>query len=268
MTGAVRTATYDGPMLDPILASVRARLPEVVAARSEWAAAAERAEAPRRFDATLAGPGLSVIGEVKRRSPSAGDIAPDLDPAALAVRYAEGGAAAISVLTEPDHFGGSLDDLRAVKAAVGIPVLRKDFVLDPVQVLQARAVGADALLLIVSILDDDALTRLVLETVELGMVPLVEAHDGEEVVRAAAAGATVIGVNNRDLASFHVDLSTAERLRPLIPAGIVTVAESGVTSIEGARRMAGAGYDAILVGEAAARAVDPTGFVASLRGAA
>jgi indole-3-glycerol phosphate synthase len=231
----------------------------------EWMDRAAATRAPVAFDEALRAPGLSVIAEIKRRSPSAGDIAPDLDPALLAVAYEAGGAAAISVLTEPDHFGGSLSDLEAVEAVSGLPLLRKDFILHPVQIAQGRALGADTVLLIAAVLDDPTLASLIETAKGLGMVALVEAHDGEEVARAAAAGARVIGVNNRDLRTFEVDLGTAERLRGVIPAGVVAVAEGGVTSDEGARRMYHAGYDAILVGQAAATAQDPASFVAGLR---
>lgn len=255
-------------MLEPILDSVRSRLPDLVAETELWLGRAAGAPPVRRFDEALAGPGLAIIAEVKRRSPSAGDIAPDLDPADLARSYVAGGAAAVSVLTEEDHFGGSIDDLRTVRTAIEAPLLRKDFVLHPVQVAQARAAGADAILLIAAVLDDPTLGDLIAVTRGFGMTALVEAHDGAEVARCVAAGATVIGVNNRDLATFDVDLATAEALRPLIPSNSVAVAESGVTSIEGARRMARSGYDAVLVGQAAAQAEDPAAFIADLAGVA
>jgi indole-3-glycerol phosphate synthase len=255
-------------VLNSIIEGVRAGLPELVDEMDTWLGRAAAAGPIRPFDVALAGSGLSVIAEIKRRSPSAGDIAPGLDPALLASRYVEGGAAAVSVLTEPDHFGGSLDDLREVRAAVDVPLLRKDFVLHPVQVAQARAAGADAVLLIAAVLDDATLGDLITVTQGFGMTPLVEAHDATEVARSVASGATVVGVNNRDLTTFEVDLATAEKLRPLIPADSVTVAESGVTSEGGARRMARAGYDAILVGQAAAESDDPAAFVAGLVGSA
>jgi indole-3-glycerol phosphate synthase len=253
-------------MLDDIVASVRKRLPDVVVRRRELEEAAAGAPAVRPFAAALAGPGLSVIAEVKRRSPSVGDIAPGLDPSRLASDYAAGGAAALSVLTEPDHFGGSTDDLVAARSAAGLPALRKDFVLDPAQVWEARAVGADAVLLIVALLEDAALSGLLAVATETGMDALVEVHTAEEAKRADAAGAGLIGVNNRDLTDFTVDLATAERLRPLLPDA-VTVAESGVSSPDTARRMVDAGYDAILVGEAAVRSRSPREFIAGLRGA-
>jgi indole-3-glycerol phosphate synthase len=218
----------------------------------------------RDIAAALRAPGLSVIAEVKRRSPSAGAIAPDLDPASLAAAYAAGGAAALSVLTEPDLFGALPGDLEAARSHVSLPVLRKDFIVDPVQVWEARAMGADAVLLITGVLDDGTLRQLLDEAAAGGLGALVEAHTADEVRRSVAAGASIVGVNSRDLGTFTVDLTTAERLRPLIPAGVVAVAESGVISPEAARRMRASGYDAVLVGEAAARADDPASFITSL----
>ena len=251
-------------MLDVIVDSVRSRLPAVRERASEIRERALASRTPVDASAVLARPGLSVIAEVKRRSPSAGPIDIGLNPAALAGAYANGGASAISVLTEPDHFGGSLADLETVRSAVDIAVLRKDFVLDPVQVWQARAAGADMVLLIVAILSDDELTSLIATTRQAELTALVEAHTETEAKRALAAGADVIGVNNRDLATFAVDLSTAERIRPVLGDDVVAVAESGVSSPESAARMRAAGYDAILVGEAAVRSGDPQGFVRSL----
>ena len=216
---------------------------------------------------------LAVIAEVKRRSPSAGDIDEALDPIAQARAYVEGGAAAISVLTEPDHFGGSLDDLRRVRATVDVPVLRKDFIVAPDQVFESRVAGADAILLIVAALADDLLERLLDLAHQTGMAVLVEAHDKTEVERALAAGARVIGVNNRNLATFEVDLATAESLSQVLTDGLATgglvagVAESGIHSAQDAARMAAAGYGAILVGEALVRAPDPAEMVRTLRSA-
>lgn len=252
-------------MLEPILASVRARLGGVISAAADWRAAAVAAPPARDFAASLSAPGLSVIGEVKRRSPSAGVLAADLSAAQQAARYAAGGAAAISVLTEQDHFSGSTGDLTAARLAVEVPVLRKDFLLHPAQVWEARAVGADAVLLIAAILDDAALERLLGTAAEAGLAALVEVHTPEEAGRAVSAGAAVVGVNNRDLASFRVDLGTAEEIRPLLPAETVTVAESGMSGPEEAARMAAAGYDAILVGEALVRSGDPGALIAALR---
>lgn len=252
-------------MLEAILTSVRQRLPAVVARQDTLIAAVRMAPPPRSFVDALAAPGLAVIAEVKRRSPSAGDIAPDLDPAVLARAYAGGGASAISVLTEPDHFGAKAGDLAAVRNAVGLPVLRKDFILHPAQVWEARAMGADAVLLIAAVLDDDALDLLMATAASAGIAALVEVHTADEAVRGPVQQAAVVGVNNRNLTDFVTDLATAERLRALLPADCVAVAESGVSSPAGAARMAAAGYDAILVGEAAVRSGDPARFVAGLR---
>jgi indole-3-glycerol phosphate synthase len=254
-------------MLDQILASTRARVATLHAEREVLPAAAAAAPAPRSLATALGAPGLQVIAEIKRRSPSAGQIASDLDAAAQARRYADGGAAAISVLTEPDFFGGSLADLAAVRDVVEIPVLRKDFIVDPVQVWEGRAAGADAVLLIVAALGPSQLRELLAVVAAAGMEALVEVHTPREVDAALAAGAETIGVNNRDLATFITDLAVAEAIAPTIPDGVVTVGESGVSSVAGARRMAAAGYDAILVGEAVVRSADPAGFIAELRAA-
>jgi len=252
-------------MLDAIVASVKARLGAVIDNADDFRAAALAAPESRSFEAALAAPGLSVIAEIKRRSPSRGVIDGALNPAHRAGAYERGGASAISVLTERDHFAGSLQDLGAVHAAVDIPVLRKDFILHPAQVWESRASGADALLLIAAILDDPTLRDLLAATAEAGMAALVEAHTEDEAERAMAAGASIIGINNRNLANFDVDLANAERIKPLLGGDAITVAESGVSDAQGAGRMAAAGYDAILVGEAAVRASDPAGFIGTLR---
>ncbi|HUG75386.1 MAG TPA: indole-3-glycerol phosphate synthase TrpC [Acidimicrobiia bacterium] len=219
----------------------------------------------RSLGAALRHPGMSVIAEIKRRSPSVGAIAPDVDAIALARAYQAGGAAAVSVLTEPIGFGAWPADLPAVARHADLPTLRKDFVVDAAQVWETRAMGADAVLLIVAILGDGALASLLAAARSAGLEALVEAHSEAEVAAAVDAGADIVGVNNRDLGTFAVDLATAERLRAAIPDGVVTVAESGVSSPAAATRMADAGYDAILVGEAASRAADPADFIASLR---
>ncbi len=249
------------------------RLAPILAAAAERAAAldltallgAPAPTVPSLRDA-LAGPGLSVIAEVKRRSPSRGELASDLDPAARAVAYEAGGAAAISVLTEPDHFAGSSDDLRAVAKAVSLPLLRKDFTVDRAQIWEARAMGASAVLLIVAALDQPTLTGLVAEAAAAGLDALVEAHDTEEARRALDAGAAIVGVNNRDLTTFEVDLGTAESVAAIAREAPVTVAESGIWTAADARRMAEAGYDAVLVGEALVRADDPAALIAELIG--
>jgi indole-3-glycerol phosphate synthase len=252
-------------MLSQIIADVRLRLPELRLRGVEFEARAHGQEPARDFLAALAGPGLAVIAEVKRASPSRGLIDAQLDPISLAVEYGRGGAAAISVLTEPHHFQGSLDDLRRVRGCVDVPVLRKDFLIDPVQIWEARAAGADAVLLIVAVLDDTVLAELLTLTHASGMEALVEVHTAEEVERARAAGARVIGVNNRDLTTFGVDLTTAERLAPLMADVPVAVAESGIWTRADAGRMRAAGYDAVLVGESLVRAPDREALIAGMR---
>jgi indole-3-glycerol phosphate synthase len=254
-------------MLDQILSKVRAGLDAVIAEEASYRRTAEGAPPGRGFAQALAAPGLSVIAEIKRRSPSAGDLSPDLNPVRLARIYEQSGAAAISVLTEPDFFGGSLDDLRTVRGEVSLPVLRKDFILHPAQVWQSRVAGADAVLLIVAALSDDDLVLLLSEASEAGLDALVEAHTAEEAQRAVAAGAAIVGVNNRDLTTFITDLATAESIAPLLPGRAVRVAESGVSTVEGARRMAAARYDAVLVGGALVTASDPGHLLGELAAA-
>lgn len=209
---------------------------------------------------------LAVIAEVKRRSPSRGALAPGLDPAALARAYAAGGAACLSVLTDSAYFGGSAADLRAARRAAGLPVLRKDFTVCEADVCDARLMGADAVLLIAAALDDSELAGLRALADRLSLDALVEVHDARELERALAAGARIVGVNQRDLETFEVRTDLAEQLASSIPSGVVAVAESGVTRPEAARRLAGAGYDAILVGEAVVTAADPSAAVAALAG--
>jgi len=214
--------------------------------------------------AALRAPGVSVIAEVKRSSPSRGALADITDPAALAADYAAGGAAVISVLTEQRRFGGTLADLDAVRARVDVPVLRKDFVVSSYQVWEARAHGADLVLLIVAALDDNALISLVERTESLGMTPLVEVHDEAELVRALAAGARVVGVNARDLKTLEVDREVFGRLAPGIPADVVRVAESGVRGPHDLLAYAAHGADAVLVGEGVVTGGDPRQSVADL----
>lgn len=201
--------------------------------------------------------GVQLIAEVKRSSPSKGALAQIADPAALACAYAEGGAAAISVLTEQRRFSGSLADLSAVRAAVDIPVLRKDFMVDEYQFWEARAYGADIVLLIVAALDQATLTSFLRLSRELGMTPLVEVHDEAETERAIAAGADVIGVNARDLKTLEVDRAVFARVAPLIPETCVRIAESGVRSALDVVEYGLAGADAVLVGEALVTGADP-----------
>lgn len=207
---------------------------------------------------------MSIIAEVKRRSPSKGEFVRTLDPVAQAQAYEAGGAAVISVLTDNRFFGGSFDDLTAVRDAVGVPVLCKDFILSPYQVYEARSRGADLLLLIVKALDDAALRELQALVVALGMTPLVEVHDQHDLARAIAAGATVVGINNRDLTDFSVDLLTTEYLAPLIPDEITIVSESGIASRDDVERVARVGARVVLVGEALMRSADPPTTVREL----
>jgi len=253
-------------VLGDILVESRRRA-EALPPLPELRARAADAAPARDFPAALASPGLGVVAEVKRRSPSKGDLAPGLDPVAQVGRYAAGGAVAVSVLTEPTAFGGSLADLAAVRAACDLPVLRKDFTVSASQVWEARAAGADAVLLIAAVLDDTELRGFLEAATEAGLAALVEVHTEREAERALRAGAAVVGVNNRDLATFRVDLATAEHLAPLL-AGRVRVAESGIAGPDDAARMAAAGYDAVLVGESLVRSSDPAGLVRRLAGVA
>jgi indole-3-glycerol phosphate synthase len=243
------------------VAQARERLPlEVMMAR------ARQAPPVRPFATALAGPWPKLIAEVKARSPSKGLLRPHMDPVALACAYARAGAAAISVLTDERYFGGSLAHLTAVRQALphGPPLLRKDFIFDPYQVYESRACGADALLLIVACLRGDELGHLISLTRELGMEALVEVHDEEELWRAVQAGAAIIGINNRDLRTFAVDLSTTERLIPLIPKGVKVVAESGIHTQKDVMRMAALGVHALLIGEALVTAPDPEAKIREL----
>jgi indole-3-glycerol phosphate synthase len=217
----------------------------------------------------LRGSGSSVIAEVKRRSPSKGDLAEIADPASLARHYAAGGAAAISVLTEERRFAGTLDDLRAVRAAVDTPLLRKDFLVEPYQVLEARAAGADLVLLIVAALDDDTLRRLHDLAGELGLTTLVEVHDEAETARAVDLGAELVGVNARNLRTLDVDPDTFGRLAPLALSGgadRVLVAESGISGPVDVKRYVAEGARAVLVGEALVKDGDPEGAVRAMTG--
>lgn len=253
-------------VLDSIVAGVREDLAERERSTSRDALEAAVAKAVPALDAEarLRLPGLSLIAEVKRSSPSKGALSSIPDPAALAAEYAAGGATCISVLTEQRRFAGSLADLDAVRAAVDVPVLRKDFMVSEYQVLEARAHGADIILLIVAALDDDRLARLHALAGALGMTALVEVHDESETQRAVDLGATVIGVNARDLRTLEVHPDTFSRLRPLVPDGVVTVAESGIAGPEDAAAYAAQGADAVLVGEALVRTGDPRAGAAAI----
>ena len=207
---------------------------------------------------------IGVIAEVKRRSPGAGAIDPDLDPLRLSAEYEAGGAFAISVLTDAKWFGGSLDDLRGVRDARGVPVLRKDFVIDEIQVTEARAAGADLVLLIVRILEPAMLRDLRAMIHGLGMTALVEVHDEWEVEAALEAGAGLVGVNNRNLTVFRTDLAVTERLARYVPGDVLLVSESGIRDGDDVARVAAAGADAVLVGEALVRGASPGGLVAEM----
>jgi len=247
-------------VLDGLVAGARDDAARRRQSRSLSDVEAAAVAAPPALDALAAlqrGERIKVIAEVKRASPSRGALAEIPDPADLARSYAAGGAAAVSVLTEERRFGGSLDDLSAVRAAVDIPVLRKDFIAEPYQVLEARAAGADLVLLIVAALDDATLARLHALVLELGMTPLVEPHDAEEVRRAVALGASVIGVNARDLSTFELDRDLFGRLAPSIPDGTVRIAESAVSGVADVEHYRRAGADVVLVGEALVTGGDP-----------
>jgi indole-3-glycerol phosphate synthase len=253
-------------VLDEILAGVRedlaARQAECPMDRLKERAA--RMPPPRDAASVLRRPGVSIIAEVKRRSPSAGTLASIDDPAALAGAYADGGAAVVSVVTEERRFGGSLADLDAVRRAVDVPVLRKDFVVTSYQVWEARAHGADLVLLVVAAMEQTALVSLVERTESLGMTPLVEVHNAEELERAVDAGAHVIGVNARNLRTLEVDRTVFGSLAPNMPTSCVRVAESGVRGVADLRAYAEAGADAVLVGEGVVTGDDPRHAVAEL----
>jgi len=239
----------DESVLDRVVATKRAEIAALALRRTALRRQAEAAPAARPFAAAVAVRGqVAVIAEYKRRSPSAGTIGGG-EPGAVAAVYEAGGASALSVLTDGEYFGGSLADLEAAKAAVGLAVLRKDFILDDVQVWESRAAGADAILLIVRILEDGPLRGLLELSRELGMAAVVEAHDAAELDRAVEAGATLVGVNNRDLSTFRTDLAVSERLVERIPADRLAIAESGIRDRSDVERLGRAGFHAVLVGE-------------------
>ena len=254
-------------VLDDIVAGVREDLARRQAQVSEADLRARVLDLPPTLDPlpSFRAPGAKVIAEVKRRSPSKGDLADIPDPAALASAYERGGAAAVSVLTEERRFGGSLDDLRAVRAEVRIPVLRKDFVVEHYQLLESRAAGADLVLLIVAALSGDALEALHDHARELGLTPLVEVHDEPEAERALAIGADLVGVNARDLKTLEVDAATFGKVAPLL-GGAVKVAESGISGPDDVRRLVAEGADVVLVGEALVKEGDPEGAVRAMTG--
>lgn len=252
-----RKRTIVPTTLDEIIDSTRARVRELLPRRDAVEHAASEARDPPGFEAALLGGEVAVIAEVKRRSPSEGAIAEGLRPKALASAYAKGGAAAISVLTEPEFFGGSVDDLVAVHEAVALPVLRKDFIIDPVQIFEARAAGASAVLLIVRALEDEELAELHGVAVGLGLGVLVEAHTEVEVDRALGMGARMVGVNSRDLDTFVVDVPRILPMLRALPSDVIAVAESGLRARAAVERVAEAGADAILVGTHLAGHVTP-----------
>jgi indole-3-glycerol phosphate synthase len=254
-------ATY----LDRILASHRA----VAAADDRDTASLARqalAGPPTRgFAAAVRRPGaVTVIAEIKRASPSKGALAPHLDPSATALAYERGGAAALSVLTDEKFFCGSEQDLAAAKDASSLPVLRKDFTVSPHDVYDARRMGADAVLIIAAALSEPELKSLTTLALSIGLDALVEVHDEDEAERALDAGATLIGVNQRDLVTFQVDTARAERVAKVIPSSVTRVAESGIGSGEDVRRLGDAGFDSVLVGEALVTSADPEGALRSL----
>ena len=253
------------PTLDAILAVTRKRVEALKPRAGELERAAQEGPAIRPFPGAPA-PTVGVIAEVKRRSPSQGAIREDLDPAAHARAYVRGGAVAVSVLTDEAHFGGSIDDLRSVAAAVTAPVLRKDFVINEVQIHEARAAGASAVLLIARIMNGRQLDGLARMVRWLDMVPLIEVHAAAELDAALAAGPSVLGINARDLDTLVVDLGGAEALIGRVPAGIQVVAESGVETRADVERLATAGADFVLVGTSVARQKDPEKAVRALVG--
>ena len=252
--------------LDAILSTTRERIATLRPQARELARRAALAPEPRPLAPALAGPTIGVIAEVKRRSPSAGAIREDLDPAALARAYEQGGAVAISVLTDERHFGGTLDDLSRVVRCVSVPVLRKDFILDELQLYEARAAGASAVLLIVRALAPERLRTLADAARGLALGVLVEVHADAELDLALAVEPTALGVNSRDLGTFAVDLGLGERLVARVPAGVPVVAESGIETREDVGRMAAAGADLVLVGTSVARSGDPGSAVRELTG--
>ena len=254
-------------ILERIVRTKQDEVRHAVPRLAEYRDIARDAEPPRGFAAALRHPSeVRLLAEVKRRSPSAGDIRPGADPVEVAREYAAGGAAALSVLTDREYFGGDLDFLRAVRSAVPVPAIRKDFLIHPVQVWEARAAGADAVLLIVRILEQARLEDLHALARELGMDALVEAHTAEELDRALAAGAALAGVNNRDLDTFVTDLDLCVRLAPRVPPHVTCVGESGIRAAADVDRLGAAGIDAVLVGESLMRQPDLRAAAAALAG--
>jgi indole-3-glycerol phosphate synthase len=265
-------ALGDGPDLLRTIVAATQQITDTRRAQEPASALERRAAArqPRgaRFEAALAMAGrVNVIAECKRRSPSRGVLAAQYDPVSIARKYEAGGAAAISVLTEPTFFDGALGHLTAVREAVDLPLLRKDFVVDDYQLLEARAAGADAVLLIVAALDQPDLVRLQARAWTLDLAALVEVHDDEELARALDSGARLIGVNNRNLRTLAVDVGASDRLAAKLPARVVGVSESGLQTRDDLERLAAAGYRAFLIGERFMTDPDPARAIADLIGA-
>ncbi len=246
-------------VLASIVRTKREEIRALEARRQTLESALGQAPLPRGFGAALSGGDrVALIAECKRRSPGAGDIRPGLDPVSLTRGYEEAGAMALSVLTDETYFGGRLEDLRVIRERTSLPILRKDFTLHPLQIVEARVAGADAVLLIVRILTDADLAALHQEARSLGLDVLVEVHDEAELERALKLGAGLVGINNRDLSTFTTDLDTTLRLLEGVPDDVVLVSESGIRTPEDVARLGDAGVDAILVGEALLRQEDPT----------
>ena len=253
-------------VLEGILAETARRVAGRRGEQSAWERRAAAALPAPDFGAALRGRAVAVIGEVKRRSPSAGLIRAEFDAVALARTYAEAGAAAVSVLTEEAHFGGSLDDLSRVSAAIGVPTLRKDFIIHPLQLYEARAAGASAVLLIVRALSAERLEELARLARAIGLATLVEVHEAPELEAAVAVRPTAIGVNARDLDTLAIDPARVELLLPVLPPDLAAVAESGLSSRADVERVAAVGADAVLVGTAVAGAPDPAEALRALVG--
>jgi indole-3-glycerol phosphate synthase len=262
----VHTATG---ILSRIIGQKRAELPQLMGQRGEWERlASDRLHDPantRDFKRALTNSKPAIIAEIKKASPSKGVLVEDFDPASIARAYFEGGANALSVLTDREFFQGSLADLEAARAAVPLPSLRKDFTIDDLHVVQAAAHGADAILLIVAALDEKELRRLREMAGEFNLAALVEVHDAEELKIALASGAEIVGVNNRDLNTFEVKLETSLRLAEKIPSTVIKVSESGIHSHEDAVRLSDAGFNALLVGEHLMKSNDPVAALKALR---
>ncbi len=263
-------ASGSGPgILDRIVATKEAEVERLLQREAELRSRAADVPAPRDLGTALKGGGhVAVMAEVKRRSPGAGPIRPGLDAAETARAYEEGGAAAVSVLTDGKYFGGGLPDLEDARKGISIPVFRKDFVIHPVQLAEARAAGADGVLLIVRILSEGRLVALLAEAAELGLAALTEVHGGEELDQALAAGSRIIGVNNRNLQTFRTSLDVTLDLLPRIPRDVTVVSESGIRTAADVDRLGARGVDAVLVGESLLRAHDPLEATRALVGRA